>query len=252
VEEQKAESSGRRPTTMLSKMIEQMKKERRSHLTEIEAKTLLKAAGIPVTETKLARNEKEAVSISEEMGFPTALKIISSEITHKSDAGGVKLGLRNATQVAEAYRDMMASVRKMFPQAKIEGVSVQRMASPGLEVIIGMSKDPQFGPLLMFGLGGVLVEVLKDVSFRIVPVTGRDAKEMIAGIKGYPLLKGYRGLEPVDIAFLEELIVKVSDFVEKNPKLAEIDLNPIFAYRQGAVAVDARVRIDVDGEGHND
>src|SRR5512136_2199556 len=146
----------------VSDIIDQMRKERRSHLTEIEAKNLLKAAGIPVTETKLARNEKEAVSISEEIGFPSALKIISSEITHKSDAGGVKLGLKNATQVAEAYRDMLASVKKTFPQAKIEGVSVQRMASPGLEVIIGMSKDPQFGPLLMFGLGGVLVEVLKD------------------------------------------------------------------------------------------
>ena len=237
---------------MVSEIIDQMKKERRSHLTEIEAKNLLKAAGIPVTETKLARNEKEAVSISEEIGFPTALKIISSEITHKSDAGGVKLGLKNATQVAEAYRDMLASVKKMFPQAKIEGVSVQRMASPGLEVIIGMSKDPQFGPLLMFGLGGVLVEVLKDVSFRIVPVTARDAGEMIAGIKGYPLLKGYRGQEPVDIPFLEELIVKVSEFVEKNPKVAELDLNPIFAYRQGAVAVDARIRIDLNGENHDD
>jgi len=147
---------------------------------------------------------------------------------------------------------MLASVKKMFPQAKIEGVSVQRMASPGLEVIIGMSKDPQFGPLLMFGLGGVLVEVLKDVSFRIVPVTARDAGEMIAGIKGYPLLKGYRGQEPVDIPFLEELIVKVSEFVEKNPKVAELDLNPIFAYRQGAVAVDARIRIDLNGENHDD
>jgi len=237
---------------MVSDIIDQMKKEKRFHLTEIEAKDLLKAAGIPVTETKLARNEKEAVSLSEEIGFPTALKIISSEITHKSDAGGVKLGLKNATQVAEAYRDMLASVRTMFPQAKIEGVSVQRMASPGLEVIIGMSKDLQFGPLLMFGLGGVLVEVLKDVSFRIVPVSRRDAGEMIAGIKGYPLLKGYRGQEPVDIPFLEELVVKVSEFVEKNPKVAELDLNPIFAYPQGAVAVDARIRIDLNGENHDD
>ena len=244
--------SGRRPTMMLSEIIDQMKKERRSHLTEIEAKNLLKAAGIPVTETRLARNEKEAASISKEIGFPTALKIISSEITHKSDAGGVKLGLKNATEVTQAYKDMLASVKKTFPQAKIEGVSVQRMAYPGLEVIIGMSKDPQFGPLLMFGLGGVLVEVLKDVSFRIVPVTGRDAGEMIAGIKGYPLLKGYRGQEPVDIPFLEELIVKVSEFVEKNPKVAELDLNPIFAYRQGAVAVDARIRIDLNGENHDD
>ena len=237
---------------MVSEIIDQMKKERRSHLTEVEAKNLLKAAGIPVTETKLARNEKQAVSISEEIGFPTVLKIISSEITHKSDVGGVKLGLKNATQVAKAYKDMLASVKKTFPQAKIEGVSVQRMASPGVEVIIGMSKDPQFGPLIMFGLGGVLVEILKDVSFRIVPVSRTDARKMIAEIKGYPLLKGYRGQEPVDIPFLEELIVKVSEFVEKNPELAELDLNPIFAYRSGAVAVDARIKMDLNGGDFDD
>ena len=118
------------------------------------------------------------------------------------------------------------------------------MARPGVEVIIGMSKYVQFGPVIMFGLGGVLVEVLKDVSFRIVPLTKRDAKEMISEIKGYPLLEGYRGQEPVDVPNLEEWIVKVSDFVERNPEVKEIDLNPVFAYSNGALAVDARVILE--------
>jgi len=118
------------------------------------------------------------------------------------------------------------------------------MAPPGVEVIVGMSKDVQFGPVLMFGLGGILVEVLKDVSFRIVPITRRDAAEMIREIKGYPLLEGYRGQEPADIAALEELMVKVSQFVEQNPEIKELDLNPIFAYGDSAIAVDARIILE--------
>jgi acyl-CoA synthetase (NDP forming) len=119
------------------------------------------------------------------------------------------------------------------------------MARPGVEVIIGMTKDAQFGPVLMFGLGGILVEVLKDVAFRIVPLTKRDAHEMIKDIKGYPVLEGYRGQEPADVAFLEDLILKVSDFVDKNPEIKELDLNPVFAYKDRAVAVDARVILEV-------
>jgi acyl-CoA synthetase (NDP forming) len=118
------------------------------------------------------------------------------------------------------------------------------MARPGVEVIIGMSQDAQLGPVLMFGLGGILVEILKDVSFRIVPLTRRDAREMIHEIKGYPLLEGYRGQEPVDVDNLEELLLKISDFAEKHPEIKELDLNPIFAYREGAVAVDARVVLE--------
>jgi acyl-CoA synthetase (NDP forming) len=121
---------------------------------------------------------------------------------------------------------------------------VQKMARPGVEVIIGMTKDEQFGPVLMFGLGGVLVEVLKDVSFRIVPLTKRDAAEMVREIKGYPLLEGYRGQEAVNISYLEELLLKVSDFVEQNPEIKELDLNPIIAYRDGAIAVDARIMLE--------
>jgi acyl-CoA synthetase (NDP forming) len=226
------------------KIINQVRAEGRTLLTEIEAKELLKGAGINVGETKLAVSREKAVAISQKLGFPVALKIASANIAHKSDAGGVKLGLKTAVQVGKAYDDIMKSIQKSFPDARIEGVSVQKMAKPGVEVIIGMSKDAQFGPVLMFGLGGIFVEILKDVSFRIVPLMKRDAKEMIREIKGLPLLEGYRGSEPVDLENLENILLKVSEFVEKTPEVKELDLNPIFAYKDGAIAVDARIILE--------
>jgi len=225
-------------------ILRQARKENRANLTEIESKELIKNAGIPVVETKLARTKAEAVSLSKKMGFPVAMKIVSPDVVHKSDSGGVKLGLVNAVQVGKAYSEIISAIKKHYPRAKIEGIAVQKMAHPGVEVIIGMTKDEQFGPVLMFGLGGILVEVLKDVSFRIVPLAKRDASQMIKEIKGYPLLQGYRGQEPADIPFLEALIIKVSDFIDKNPEIKELDLNPVFAYKDGAVAVDARVILE--------
>lgn len=225
-------------------ILKKAKKERRTILTEIESKQLLKEAGINIIETKLAKSMKEAVAVSKDLGFPVVLKIASHDIIHKSDAGGVKTGLKNATQVNNAYRDIMTSVKKKHPEVKIEGVSVQPMAKPGVEVIIGMSKDAQFGPVLMFGLGGIFVEILKDVSFRIVPLTRRDASEMIRDIKGYPVLEGYREQEPANIPLLEDMLLRVSEFAEKNPQVKELDLNPIFAYRDNAIAVDARVVLE--------
>lgn len=210
-------------------------------LNEVEAKRLLKDAGIPVIEARLAGTKREAISISKEIGFPVALKVISPDIIHKSDAGGVKLGLENAARVGGAYSEMMTSIKKKMPGVKIDGVSVQKMAAPGVELIIGMSKDPQFGPVIMFGLGGILVEVLKDVSFRLVPLSNLDAAEMVREVKGYALLQGYRGQKPVDISRLEDLIVQVSDFIEQNPRIKELDLNPLIADGENIVAADARI-----------
>jgi acyl-CoA synthetase (NDP forming) len=227
-----------------TEILRQAKKEKRAQLTELESKELLKEAGVPVVEARLAQTKAEASALARKMGFPVALKIVSPDVIHKSDSGGVVLGLDNATQVGDAYNKIMSAVKKHYPKAKIQGVSVQKMAKPGVEVIIGMTKDAQFGPVLMFGLGGILVEVLKDVAFRIVPLTKRDAHDMIKEIKGYPVLKGYRGQEPADISFLEDLLLKVSDFVDKNPEIKELDLNPIFAYKNRAVAVDARVILE--------
>ena len=226
------------------KTIDKARSQGRAILTEIESKELVREAGINVSETRLATSREEAVSISKELGFPVVLKIASPDVVHKSDSGGVKVGLRTVAQVGKAYDDILKSIQKKYSKAMVQGVSVQKMARPGVEVIIGMSKDAQFGPVLMFGLGGILVEVLKDVSFRIVPLARRDAAEMIKEIKGYPLLEGYRGQEPVDVPNLEELLLKVSEFVEKNPEVKELDLNPIFAYSDGAIAVDARVVLE--------
>jgi acyl-CoA synthetase (NDP forming) len=210
-------------------------------LAEIESKEIVKQAGIAVNEAFLATSEEEAVSLARRLGFPLVLKIASADIVHKSDAGGVRLGLNDLQQVAAAYREIMAAARSYCPGAAITGVSVQKMARPGLEVIIGMYRDAQFGPVIMFGLGGVLVEVLKDVSLRVVPLLKRDAAEMIREIKGYPLLNGYRGREKVDITCLEKMLLTVSRFVARHPEIREIDLNPVFAYHDGALAVDARV-----------
>lgn len=228
----------------LHSIIERATRGSRTLLNEIESKALLSEAGIPVVETKLATSKQEAIAISKKLEFPVALKIVSPEIAHKSDVGGVKLGLKTSKQVEAAYEGILSAVKQKYPHAIIDGVSVQRMARPGTEVIIGMTKDAQFGPVLMFGLGGILVELLKDVSFRIVPLEKKDAREMIREIKGYPILEGFRGMEPVDVPVLEEILLKLSRFVDENPAIKELDLNPIFAYRDGAVAADARVILE--------
>jgi acyl-CoA synthetase (NDP forming) len=219
----------------------------RALLNEVESKQLLEDAGIPVVSARLARARDEAMAMAREMGFPVVLKVVSEDIPHKSDVGGVQLGLADTDAVAAAYDVIMASARAAVPNARIDGVSVQRQARPGTEVIVGMTKDPQFGPVLMFGLGGVLVEVLKDVSFRIVPLEPRDAREMIREIKGFPLLQGYRGTEPASLDALEGLLLKVSEFVQRHPAIDELDLNPVFAYPDAAIAVDARVILSPDG-----
>jgi acyl-CoA synthetase (NDP forming) len=227
-------------------IIEKAKSASRTLLNEIESKVLLSEAGIPVVETKLATSKQEAIAISKKVGFPVALKIVSPEITHKSDAGGVKLGLKTSKQVEVAYEEILSAVKQKYPHAVIDGVSVQKMARPGTEVIIGMTKDAQFGPVLMFGLGGILVELLKDVSFRIVPLEREDARGMIREIKGYPILEGFRGMEPADVSILEEILLKISRFVDDHPEIKELDLNPIFAYKDGAVTVDARIILEGD------
>lgn len=213
-------------------------------LNEFESKEILRQAGLPIVNTRLAYTEQEAIKIAQEIGFPVALKIASPDVVHKSDAGGVKLGLTDTDQVSRAYQDIMDSVKRQFPTAKIDGVSVQQMARPGTEIIIGMSKDAQFGPVIMFGLGGIMVELLKDVSFRIVPLTKRDAAEMVREIKGYKILEGFRNQEPADIPAVEDLILKVSDFVAKNPQIKELDLNPVLAHKDGVIAVDARIILE--------
>ncbi|KPK84849.1 MAG: hypothetical protein AMS27_08890 [Bacteroides sp. SM23_62_1] len=221
-----------------------LKKSDRNILDEIQCKTILKEYGINVTEPVLAKSEDEAVSVANNLGYPMVMKIISPQITHKSDIGGVKLCLQNEDQVKNAYGEIMTAVKEKTAEAVIEGVSLQKMAEPGLELVMGMTKDPQFGPMLMFGLGGTFVEVIKDVSFRIVPLTNKDAGDMIRQIKAYRMLEGYREQPAVDIEYLEKLLLKLSEFIEENPEIKEMDINPLIAYSDGAVAVDARIILD--------
>lgn len=224
-----------------AQILRKARDQQRTVLTEIEAKQILTEAGINCTPTVLAVTREEAVAMSEKIGYPVVLKISSVDITHKSDAGGVKVNLADKEAVERAYDEIMASCRSYNPKADIEGVAVQGMARTGTEIIMGMIMDPSFGPVVMFGLGGVLVEVLKDVSFRIVPIEKADAREMTGEIQGRKLLDGYRGQEPADVPYLQEMLVKLSDFVNATPGIEEIDMNPVFAYADGAVVADARI-----------
>lgn len=225
-------------------IITQAHQQGRTLLTETEAKQILQDLGIATTLGHLAASADDAVRHAEALGFPVVLKISSPDIVHKSDVGGVKLHLHNAADVRQAFQAIQESVRQAAPNARIDGVAVQPMAKPGVEVIVGMSKDPTFGPVMMFGLGGVMVEVLKDVAFRIVPLTSRDANEIIHDIQGLPLLQGHRGAPAADLQALERVLLTLSDFVAQTPEVKEIDVNPLYAYPDGALAVDARMILE--------
>ena len=206
-------------------------------LTEFESKKLLQEIGILVPVQKLTTSKEETISAAEEIGFPIVMKLMAEDVVHKSDTGAVKLNLKTIEDVTEAYDDLMK-----IPSQKEKQISVQKMADePITELIIGMTTDPQFGPALMFGIGGILVELLEDVSFRIAPITEYDAKEMITEIKGFPILDGYRGKPKADIDAIVKVLMKISDFVTKYEEINEMDLNPVFIYDKGLICVDARI-----------
>jgi acetate---CoA ligase (ADP-forming) subunit beta len=213
-------------------------------LNELESKQILKQAGLTVTEPLLAKSRSEAVLIAQSLGYPVVLKVVSPDIIHKSDAGGVVIGVKDAESVDRAYSRMMAAIQQKYPEAAIDGISVQPQAPAGTEVIIGMTRDPQFGPAIMFGLGGVWVEIFNDVSLRIAPLCPEDASEMVRELKGFKLLQGYRGQPRVDTDTLEDWLLKVSGLAMRNPRIKELDINPVLAYANGAMAVDARILLD--------
>ncbi len=224
-------------------IIEAARREGRRKLLEHEALSLVKAYGVPVPEFRLAKSVEEAVKAAKEIGFPLVLKVVSPDIVHKSDVGGVILNVNTEEEVVKAFNTIMTNVPKKAPGARIVGVLVQRMAPEGLEVIVGATRDPVFGPVVMFGLGGVFVEVLRDVSFRVAPVDENEAMEMIREVKGYKLLQGYRNMPPRDVEALKRIIVAVSKLMMDLEEVSEMDLNPIMSYEagKGAVAVDVRV-----------
>ena len=227
-----------------SQIIKKALSEGRKNLLETEAKTICLEYGIPVTKFKLAISSEQAADFSAEIGYPVVLKIVSPNIIHKFDVGGVLVNLKDEDEVRKGYKQILTNVRKHNAKAEIVGVLVQEMAPDSTEVIVGSIKDPQFGPALMFGLGGVFVEVLKDVTFRIAPVTEEEACEMITEVKAYPLLKGYRNTPPADIKSIVKILLSTSRLITDHEEIKELDLNPILVYEKGAKTVDARIILE--------
>lgn len=215
-------------------------------LLEPEARRLFKLHGAPVSEDALAVSADEAVNIARRINSEVVLKIVSPDILHKSDAGGVRLHLKTEEQVRQAYEEIINSVKYYYPEADIRGMMVSPMAELGLEMIIGTKIDDQFGPVIMFGLGGVMVEVLKDVAFRVLPISPRSARKMIEDIRSAPILNGIRGRPPYDKKTLTRLLMICSEMVESYPEIAEMDLNPVIVYENGARIVDARIILKDD------
>ena len=210
-------------------------------LLEPQAIALLRNYGIPYPDHGYAHSAEEAVELAECLGYPVVLKVVSPDVIHKSDMGGVALGIEDARSVSQAYEGVLRSVREHAPGADVQGMLVCRQALPGLEVMVGALNDVMFGPALMFGLGGIFAEVLKDVTFRVIPIQRVDAEEMISEVRGYPLLAGTRGQSGYDVPALIDLLLAVSHMVSERPEIEELDLNPVRLYEKGLVALDARI-----------
>jgi len=226
-------------------IIERALAENRSKLLEHEALALVEHYRVPVPGYRLVHSPREAAEAAQEIGFPVVLKIVSPDIVHKSDVGGVVVGLETPEEVENAYNEILENVKRHEPGANIAGVLVQGMAPPGgVEVVVGGLRDPVFGPAVMFGLGGIFIEVFRDVSFRVSPFTRRDAVEMIQEVRAYRILRGIRGQPPRDIEALVDIIMAVQRLMEENPEVKELDLNPVLSYPKGAIAVDARVILE--------
>src|SRR5665213_1431270 len=223
------------------KILDSVKADKRTSLTAPEGKLVCDAYGIPVPKEGVAKSAAEAAKIATGMGFPVVMKIVSPDILHKTEAGGVVVGVKNASDAEKNYDTILANAKKYKPDAKIEGIQVQQMLTGGQEVIVGAVTDGSFGKLVAFGLGGVLVEVLKDITFRLAPASKEDALSMLDGIQAAEILRGVRGAKPVDRTALSGMIERVSALVADFPELSEMDLNPVFATEHGATAADVRI-----------
>ncbi len=230
---------------VVMEIVAKLRKQKRLNMSENEARRCFEAYGVPTVRSLPAATSEEAADVAENLGFPVVMKIDSPSISHKSDVGGVKVGLAGRAQVIDAFHQMTSRVRKLMPEAWLRGVLVQEMVTGGRETIVGLSHDPQFGHVLMFGLGGIYVEVLKDVAFRVVPITQADAEEMIRSIRSFALLRGVRGDPPADVAALARTLVNLNALVTDVPELAEADINPLLVLPRGrgVVAVDARISL---------
>lgn len=231
-------------------IIDEAREQNRKALFEHEAKDLISHVGLPTTRYRFAKDKEEAISAAREIGYPVVLKIVSPQVLHKSDVGGVALDIGGDDDLSAIYDQVIDGVKERVPGAEIRGVLVEEMAAPSVEVIVGATRDPQFGPTIMFGVGGILTEIVKDVSFMVAPLGHDEAVKMMGEIKAHRVLEGARGLPPLDKAVLADIIVKTSRLILENPGISAIDLNPVIVYGDTAKIVDARVilgdEIDAD------
>ena len=227
----------------VKRLFKTVQDEKRYNLLETESRDLLREYGISLPEAVLAGDSKEAVEAAKRMGYPLAMKVVSRDIIHKSDAGGIKLDLRDQEAITRAFEEIVHNAAKVTTKDRILGTLISPMAAEGQECIIGMIQDRQFGPVIMFGLGGVFVEILKDVSFRVAPLAQEDIDEMVKEIQGYKILTGIRGEKPKDIEAVKDILARISEIAIDNPEIKEIDLNPVIVHEQGASIVDSRVII---------
>jgi acetyltransferase len=227
---------------LVAKMLARIKTEKRTYLPQTEALEIFAAYGLPIAESKLAKSEEEAVALANKIGYPVVLKISSPAIVHKVDAGGVAVGIKDNVELSRAFRKIMSTAESLVGKDKIWGVDVQKMADKGIEIFIGSKRDPVFGPVIVFGLGGTYVEVFKDATFRVAPLRELSVRTMIETTKAGVILKGYRG-QPGDIDKVAECIGRVSQLVMDFPEIEELDINPLIVYTSGngARLVDGRI-----------
>lgn len=218
----------------------------RTILTLEESRKILELSGIPLNKSGLAKSADEAVKLASKIGFPVVMKIVSPQVVHKTEVGGVKVNIKTPDETKKAYEDMVTNIKKKVPNAEITGVLLEEMVQ-GTELIIGTTTDPQFGHMIMFGIGGIFVEVYKDVSFRLIPITNGDAKDMLKEIKGKALLSGVRNLPKADPEQLTSILMNVSNLVDTHPQIKEMDINPLIITTKGIIAVDARIVLNKNG-----
>jgi len=226
------------PNVSFKKILRSRLKSKQKNLTEPEARIVLEKYKIPLVKSKFAESMEQAEQAAKSIGYPVAMKIVSRDVVHKSAAGGVVVNIANNIELHAAYKKILANVKKKFKRAKIDGVVVQRLIEGSREFIVGSKKDAQFGSVIMFGSGGVMVEVLDDVAFRVVPITADDAIDMMQEIKGYRLLKD---ADTKVVKNLADILLQVSKMLEENPEITELDINPVKALKNFVVAVDARI-----------
>jgi acetyltransferase len=229
----------------IQRVIDRVRADGRVTMGDAEAREILQALDIPVPASELARTADEAVAIANRIGYPVVMKIASPDILHKTDIGGIKLNITSESEVRDAFDLLVYRAQRFMPDATIWGCQVQQMVKGGREVIVGMNRDPQFGPLLMFGLGGIYVEALKDVTFRVAPIDRREAKEMLSEIKAFRLLRGVRGEKPADLDAIADTILKISQLATEFPEIVELDINPVMVFEagKGVMGVDMRLAL---------